>query len=526
MTLCEQSTQSNFRSVQPAASRLRIVLTTWFAESVDGLKLNTSRVWDADVSVPVDGSSLAPIQGHTLIGSLRTAENTELFTLEWTHPADDDPSTAWVTGCIVARCGDLVQAAVLLRISTTRVVLRPVRFDLGRPRLVNDVLVAYPTSIDGWAVPTDVDRLTSPQLQAYVENVLLDAGRNLPVIMVSPDVWRDRFAVDPAELFQRVRGFAHVAVLTDKWAAFKLTDLVEKPLSCYDGAVRVYWPGFKLDDNPFQHKLFLPQSIRFHEEQGLPLSVHLFRTLAAVASFRYTEGAVVRNARQAIADLEKKKVDELREQVKTGSVEKDGLETQLLEALERIDQLTAERDQYKEGLVAQHAAWAEVQQAMAAGESNSSDQPPEQKTRFNTVFDAIEQAKNDFSGPLVFLDSALESAMESPYKDPNRVYELFEALSVVARKWKENKGSLGRSWNDEVSELGFDLRDQVSMTSRGKYGDQYSFMYKGQRCLFEKHITIGAKQADKCLSVHWFRDDGELVLAIGHCGRHLCNTSA
>jgi len=76
----------------------------------------------------------------------------------------------------------------------------------------------------------------------------------------------------------------------------------------------------------------------FHAEQGLPLPDHLFRTLAAVASFRYTEGIAIRNA-AAIADLERKMVDELREQIKSGSVEKDSLETQLLEALERIDRL-------------------------------------------------------------------------------------------------------------------------------------------------------------------------------------------
>jgi hypothetical protein len=269
----------------------------------------------------------------------------------------------------------------------------------------------------------------------------------------------------------------------------------------------------------------LPQSIRLHDEQGLALPDYLFRTLAAVASFRYIEGAAIRDARQAITDLEKRKVDELRYQVKAGLVEKDGLESQLLAALERIGQLTTERDQYKADLVAQQAAWAEVQQAMAGGESALPEPSVEPKVRFNSVAEAVAQAKKDFSGPLAFLDSALESATDSPYKDPERVYELFEAIALVAAEWKENMGALGRSWNDAVSELGFDLRDQVSMTSKGKYGDEYKFMYKGQRRLFEKHITIGAKQADKCLSVHFYRDDDDLVLVVGHCGRHLANTT-
>jgi len=243
-----------------------------------------------------------------------------------------------------------------------------------------------------------------------------------------------------------------------------------------------------------------------------------------VASFRYTEGDAIRLARQAITETEKRRVEELRDKVRTGSVEKENLEIQLLEALERIDQLTSERDQLKTDLAAQQAAWAEVQQAMATDVSGTSEPEPKQKDRFDTVIDAVQQAKKDFSGSLVFLDSALESARQSPYKDPERVYELFEALAFVAGEWKDNNGTLGRSWNDALAELGFDLRDQVSMTSRGKYGDDYKFTYKEQRRLFEKHITVGAKQADKCLSVHWYRDDDDMVLAIGHCGRHLSNT--
>jgi hypothetical protein len=483
------------------------------------------RAWKTAVSMPLDGSSVAPIEGHALRGTSRSADGADMFFLEWTHPADGDSSTAWITNCIVANHCGVVQIAILLRISTTRVVLRPVRFDLGRPRLVDDVLTQYRTLIDGWPVPADAEHITSRQVHSFVEDVLLNQRRNLPVIALSPDAWHGNYSVDPTALFQRVKGFAHVAVLADKWAAFKLTDEVENPLSCFNGAVRVYWPGFNLHDDRFQHKLFLPQSIRFHNDQGLPLPDHLFRTLTAIASFRYTEGATIRDARKAIADLEKRKVEELRHQVKAGSVEKESLEMQLLEALERIDGLTAERDQYKADLAAQQAAWAEVQQAMAAGDSAVAEPQAQQEARFNTVADAVEQAKKDFSGPLVFLDSATASAKDSPYKDPERVYELFEALYLVASDWKEKNGALGHSWSEALSELGFDLRDQVSMTSKGKYGDDYKFMYRGQRRLFEKHITIGAKQPDKCLSVHWYRDDDDLVLAIGYCGRHLSNTT-
>jgi hypothetical protein len=336
-------------------------------------------------------------------------------------------------------------------------------------------------------------------------------------------VWDGKYEVDPTVLFDRLRGFAHVSVLADKWAAFKLTDAVERSHSCFDGAVRLFWPGFSLSDAPFQHRLFMGSHIRSYEEEGFPLQDHLFRMLAAVASYRYTEGAVIRDVRQALVDDDRRKVDELRTQVKSGSIEKGNLELQLLEALETIDQLSNERDRAKADLAAQQAAWSVVQQAMAqSGTPETAVNPP---AVTSTVRDAVDRAKAEFSETLVFLDSACDSASDSPYKDPARVFELFEALDCVATEWREKSGKLGRSWNDALAELGIDYKDQVSQTSKGKWSDDYKFLYNGEKRLFEKHITLGAKQADKCISVHWYRDDNEQVLVIGHCGRHLTNMS-
>src|SRR5438067_3355439 len=74
------------------------------------------RAWKTAVSMPTDENSLVPMQGHTVSVTSRITQDAGLFTLDWTHPADDDPSTAWVANAIVGRNGDVVQIAVLLRI--------------------------------------------------------------------------------------------------------------------------------------------------------------------------------------------------------------------------------------------------------------------------------------------------------------------------------------------------------------------------------------------------------------------------
>lgn len=144
---------------------------------------------------------------------------------------------------------------------------------------------------------------------------------------------------------------------------------------------------------------------------------------------------------------------------------------------------------------------------------------------FGNVSDVVAWAIKSFPNTLVILDSAVHSAQDSPYQHPQRVAELFEALDELVRRWQKD-GKLGQSWKPALKELGFEYSDNISMTTRGKYADDYAFLYEGRKRLFENHVTIGAKQPESCLSVHWIRDDKKKVLVVGSCGRHGKNTSS
>jgi len=505
------------RSIEDTYSDLISDIWQW-------IKAKYLRTWCTKLSETVELVEQHPLDGHKITCLEKSANLSKLFILDWHHPHEIDSSISWIAQCALALYNGSIQISVVLRISADRIIIRPVRFELGRPRIVTNILSRYKSSIDGWQIPTGTDRISSSNLQIYVDNVLRNPLRNLPVIMVSPDSWNGGYVVSNDVLFERIKGFAHVALLSDKWAAFKLTDALDKSLSCYDGAIRIYWPGFKVEDNPYQHNLFLSSTIRSSIEKGLPFQDYLFKTLAAVASFRYTEGSIIRSTRQAILDLERQKVEELREKIQAGDIEKDKLETQLLETLETNDQLTEQIKNLNEELVAQKSQWAEVSQAMAVEQKQKEESQATSKKPIEKVIDAFKKAKEDFTGPLVFLDSAAKSAQESVYKNPDRVYQAFEALHKVASEWKEKRGKIGRDFKQILQDdYGFEVH-QVSTTSGSKHREEYTFQYKGCPLLFSDHITIGAKQPDKCCSIHWVRDDEKLVLAIGYCGKHLPNT--
>ncbi|HPU31096.1 MAG TPA: hypothetical protein PK184_00185 [Phycisphaerae bacterium] len=489
------------------------------------------RAWQTKVEVPFDGTIVSPLDGHSLRSQHQSFDDVDLLSLDWAHPHDHDTSSAWHTSVVAGRHGNDVEIAIAIRITTVQMTMRPVGYDLGRPRIVTDLIDSYDVKMNNWSIPAQKHVLKTADVEPFANDVLLAPGRTLPVIVLTPDAWNGRFLIDPDETFDAVKGFAHVAVMETKWAAFKLTDVVDRELSCFNGAARIYWPAFTLKSNPFDHRLYLPGNLEYWRSKGVTFGKHLFRMLAAISAFRFVEGPAIRAARKVLADVERSKVTALVDEVKKGRSSKEELETQVLEALAKIEELTEERDQLKADLEAQKAAWGEYQ-AFMANEAQSDDaQTREQRDAakdvgLKSVRAALNKAKADFEDTLQFLESAEKAADESPFKNPDRVYELFEALAQVAMEWRENKGNLRRSWKDALAELGFEYKDKVSQTSKTKWADDYTFTYNGRKLVFEQHITIGAKQPDKCLSVHFYRDDANLVLVIGHCGRHLTNTKS
>lgn len=484
------------------------------------------RKWGKDVDLAANDAPQSPAEGHSLRSSERSVEDSQLFFIDWGHPHDQDPSSTWMTGITVSRHAGEVEIGIVLRVATTQMVLRPIGVNLGRPRFLTEILDGYRARRGSVPVQESVNRLAATDVERFVHDTLLSTARVAPVVMISPDTWSERPLIDPDVVFARTREFAQVVVMDSKWAAFKLTDAVERELACFDGAVRIYWPGFTLDASPFDHKLYLRNSFRPNPERSEVFAKHLFRQFASISAFRFVEGSGTRAVRRALAEHDRADMQRLRDAAKSGTADKAELEEKLLEALVTIDDLTTERDQLQDDLDAQKAAWAEVQSYTSnTSEAEPVERDTEQQTGgYDTVAAALAAAKTAFSGPLIFLDSAERSAESSPFKNPDRVYEVFEALHLVASEWRTKNGNLGQTWKEAMLTLGFEFKDQISATSRGKWGTEYEFQYKDQPRLFEKHITIGAKQADKCLSVHLYRDDDDLVLVVGHCGRHLTNT--
>ncbi len=133
------------------------------------------------------------------------------------------------------------------------------RTPIEPPALVGDLVDAFlATSGDTrlTATPTLYDRAGVPELAA----LLTHPGRTVPVVVISKQA-DERPIVAPDLVARHLAGVAYVVELRDHDAAFTLSDLFTRQLSCYNGAVRVYWPGFSRDSEMYDHRLWLDQKL-------------------------------------------------------------------------------------------------------------------------------------------------------------------------------------------------------------------------------------------------------------------------
>ena len=507
------------------------------------------RDWGLHVQLALDGESKSPREKHAFRGERAVLGDQELVTIDWKHPHEDrddparsDDTVLWHTVVTIARVGADVEFSLVIRLSSLGFVVKPVAFTIGRPRLVEDLVTTLSCSIRSERIEVQSHPLKADQVAAFVETKLLSPDRRLPIVVVSPELFSEQPSVSPDELATSVLGFANVVKLQDKWAAFKLTDSIGKPLSCYDGAVRMYWPGLARTDDPFSHPLYLQEQIRFREGRGQPLGKHLFRFLTAVSVFRFAEGDVTRSARSAIETARNAEIEELRKNLKAGVLDPTERERALEDAWKDNERLNAElaskqevlqqREEQiatlTEDLEAQTALWNEYHRSYAQEPQRDIVARAEPEGPIRSVLEAAERASKRFADNLTFLENAFVAAKESPFQRPERVFEALQAIDEVCGEWRKSLGegkSMG-TWREAFLRRGFEYKDDISQTTSAKFGHKYTFVYENQKRLFDKHLTEGAKQPQKCFSVHMYCDETKRKIVIGHVGRHLPNTKA
>jgi hypothetical protein len=501
---------------EPALNTIQSLTRSW----IEGWY---KRWKSTEVVLPSDLKSYEPAPGHRVQAASDAADSGEsCWALVWNYPHPQDESLRWQARIVFAEAPTSSEFALTLQLDSVEMRLRPPVLTLRSPRLVGEVATSLNCKV---GIDEIVDRaipLRTADVEAFAERALLDPERRLPAIAVSRRALDDQFVVDPDVLGRRLVGLAVVYALSERGASYRLTDLLPPKLSCYNGAVRIYWPGFSKSDPPTRHPLYHTDIITRILLQGSTLEDRLFDRLARISAFRYVDGPittmVLRASKSRLREQQVKQLEQMRAAL---GGEYGAKITELQEAAAQREEYVRALEGEVSTLKEQLSDWRLYQAPDTTGAASTG--PPAEEDEIQSVAEAIAKAKTKFSETLDIWPSAFESAARSESERYESVYQALEVLHRVASDYFSDRmqgGGVGR-FEDAFSPYRIRYRAGESQTTGTKYAQQRTFT-NGDRSLFmERHLTIGGGDRRNTVQIFFDIDQGSRKFIVGYCGMHL-----
>ncbi len=471
-------------------------------------------------NAPLAEAAVVPV-GHTIsVNREVPGPSTSLVEITWQYPADGDRSALWTSRATIAADAEGADLSLSLSIASVEFVARPFRFDVYVPRLIREIAQSGRAQLGGRALAARPRTVSVGNVVKFVEEDLKSPLRRLPLLLVAKTALDDRLPVDVTELAKELCGLAEVWVLSDRWTAYALSDAVGSRLSCFDGGIRTYWPGFDITDDPFSHPLITSRRQTEIEGTGTSVGRHLVRHLAPVGALRLADSPRAAAVRAQMAEVRRA---EAKAAIKAGLAlgEVDKLESQLLEAWEERDEERKRANELQEQLDAVRQNFALVSTTVSDVESGDGA-TEEPLADVVSVATALGRGERDFPILRVWR-SAQTSAVASRYAHPDKVYRALEAIADVAAQVCDQQRTTMPLGNleDLFAARGFGYAASDSQTTITKYGKDRTFTEEGNRLLFERHLTLGGGDRQNCLQIYFELDVKTGRADIGYCGVHL-----
>ncbi|MDB4909137.1 MAG: hypothetical protein JWO05_3921 [Gemmatimonadetes bacterium] len=465
-------------------------------------------------------------------GSIRSADGSifrwepfvdqqrQLIDFTWRHPHANDRAISWSTRVTFAVLPS--RTYVSIRVSNTGPALgHPGCLPTTRPRLLISLAERFTLFERGVRVSMAPLPLSETDIASFVRYELYDPKRRYPIALLSPDA-HGNFVLDPLQFGRDLLGLAKTYVAMTPESTFALTDeLGRRELSCFQGALRIYFPEFTRSADPFRHPLLLPRRLAISRER-----LRLAQALSALTIRRFDEEpsiTVLRDER-AIA-LEAKREVLVVELASAHAAAKARQDYEHLADLYSRENETLQREveSLHEQLQELSHKVAGLQFALSR-QSEGSMEPLEDEFEFEPedVLDSVEQAAALYGAHLLVLATAGESAQQSPFARPREVLNALRMLSEVAAL--VNEVALGRPLREEFAARGLDYRGGIARTTSKKLRRQYLFTDGEFEYPCEEHLCLGSGSYDPadCLRIYIntkLRPGGRFV--VGHVGRHL-----
>ena len=498
---------------------------------------------ERNIDKPDDYERFCPGQGFEFRGGTKVetqyyeGENGRAYALRLRHPDSEVEEKEWRTEIVLSEKSDdgklLTRASVGLLTGHTGPALTPEREVVSRPNIVED-LVREHGAYETLPLQVKPRKLSVRDVSTFLK-LLTYPHRTFPVVWITPRNSDGSFPADPKLIAERLVGVAHVIASEKEHVSRRVGDHLPRRLNCFDGATRIYWPGFSTDDNPYRHQLWFPDQIKeIEDRRQRGFRIELLEEIAEVTTNRIVSGTVRWSDVRKLRSREKLK--ELREQ--GDSDEALELAEQMIDNLgEENESLEEQLDETQDALEIaqdQREYWRDQYLSEASGngqerEKVEEDPPPVSLSEaVEKVLDRYgpEPEKPDLDNlaseaTTLWIPNSVRREVENSFKDPASAYDALEWIATTFHHAKTGKESCRDFDKSCRGASGFWYEAHQGETTIGKYPNDYKIQWKDGKRKLKRHVGNGSgKDPRHTLRIAFFYDDEEEVVVVGYIGQH------
>jgi hypothetical protein len=397
--------------------------------------------------------------------------------------------------------------------------LQSPRVDIRSPRFIREI-------IDlglGWRIGDDGERIFSKCFDVEKEDIHAFEGlisapqRRLPVIVVS-ELHGETLAGDIHERISHdTCGLAHTCRLTEE-ASWELTEKLGKNWSCYNGAVRLFWP-FKMNRDDFRaHPLWTYDHLMRRADNEI----------IARDRFRHELATRLIEASTFVAD-DTAFVRFEAEQIRQASDKSRAIVSESGDFKALADLYATENDSLKNALDAKSRENETLQQniealtiALRAGSNATAHQSLEDAPPIS-VADAVAVAQKTLPKSLVFSSDLADgiATLNPTAGPPDKILRYFEVLAELSNTLNGGR-ALGRSLPIWLQDKGVTC-SRESETVRGNKTAlaRRTFKIGDEELYCEYHAKPSDNvPPDLCVRIYFAVTDQFPCIRIGYVGRH------
>lgn len=391
---------------------------------------------------------------------------------------------------------------------------------LRAPKFVQGV-VAIGTA---WQIERGRDRIFSFPFAVGIneikqfEDLIRSADRALPVIAVSKFDGKPAFPGLASELAKRVTGLAHVCVLSED-ASWHLTETLGGQWSCFNGAVRIYWPGGVGEKAPLRHPLWLPEGLEHRWGEGAQdwlcdrITQRVIEASSYLSSNAVFDEFEELRAKARLEAAERQAADEsdYQQLAEIYATENKVLKDKNKALLQQIENANVE-------LIGLRSAYFSGELASDVAEGESLEAPP------STVLEAVLRARSQFGSNLIFadgLDGQLET-LNSSAGPPAKIFAQISVLNDLANALDAGDGNIGMSIPVWMKSRNVDCSVESSTIKKNKLArNARTFQVSGEDFYCEFHLKPSdGTSPDKCVRIYFGPSESKPYIRVGYVGRH------